>query len=277
MDPRVQERRDEVDRIRRRRLLRAVATVVVVVVLGLGVLVALHSPVLAVRHVTIEGSVHTPRAELLDAAGLTQRPPMIDVSPGQIAQRLDALPWVGRAVVSRHWPDTVTFTITERVPVAAVVAGPGRWALVDRTGRVLATVATPPPAMVVLTSPAPVRPPGAVLATTADPGLDVAAQLPPVLVGRVHAVAVSATGAVTLDLGSGLSAVLGPDTDLAAKFEALASVLAAAPPRGTAQIDVTVPSAPAVGPPPPPPPSTTTEPRQGPSAGAGPGSGGASR
>jgi hypothetical protein len=48
---------------------------------------------------------------------------------------------------------------------------------------------------------------------------------------------------------------MGPAVELGAKFEALTSVLVDVAPRGPADIDVTVPDAPAVGPPLPPPTS----------------------
>lgn len=255
MDPRLQERRDEVERDRRRRWRRGVGIVVAVVVLGVAALAALHSPFLSARHVVVVGAVHTDRAQLLRAGDLTGSPPLIDVSPSSSARAIDALPWVAQATVTRHWPDTIRVALTERVPVAGVPAPGGHWALVDKTGRVLAVVTGLAPSMVVLMSPAVPGRPGSVLGRAAAPGLTVAAQLPPVLVGRVHRVTVSAEGAVVLDLGGGVSAELGPVTDLAAKFESLAAVLAAAPPRAPALIDVTVPDAPTVGPPPPPPPA----------------------
>ena len=54
-----------------------------------------------------------------------------------------------------------------------------------------------------------------------------------------------------MDLGGGITAVLGSTTDLQAKLIALASVLAGAHVSAPAVIDVTVPDEPTVAAPPP--------------------------
>jgi len=66
----------------------------------------------------------------------------------------------------------------------------------------------------------------------------------------VLGVHVGARGGLSVDLGKGVGAAIGPDVNLGAKLEALASVLAGAPPKGPAWIDVSVPDEPTVGPPP---------------------------
>jgi hypothetical protein len=71
------------------------------------------------------------------------------------------------------------------------------------------------------------------------------------LAGRVLKVTANAQARVSLDLGGGVSAVLGPTTGLQAKLTALASVLAGAHVSPPAVIDVTVPDEPTVGRPPP--------------------------
>ena len=59
IDPRILERREGVARQRTRRRLRMAAVVGAVVVVAAGAWAALHSPVLAARHVTVIGAVHT--------------------------------------------------------------------------------------------------------------------------------------------------------------------------------------------------------------------------
>ena len=90
--------------------------------------------------------------------------------------------------------------------------------------------------------------PGTTLPAAARPVLAVARTLPPSMAGRVEEVTLAA-GTVALHLGDGLVAELGAPTGLAAKFAALAGVLARAAPSGPAVIDVSVPDAPTVGPP----------------------------
>ena len=72
--------------------------------------------------------------------------------------------------------------------------------------------------------------------------------MPSVLAERVRSVDVAPDGEVTLGITGGLTAVIGSPTELEAKYEALASVLAGAPVVSGDVIDVSVPDEPAVGP-----------------------------
>ena len=170
IDPRILERREEVARQRTRRRLKIAAVVGAVVVVVSGVWVTLHSPVLAARHVTVIGAVHTGVAPVVAAVDLSGQP-LVDVNPGQVAARVEALPWVAHATVIRHWPDDVTVTVDERV-AAAVVETPGHGAvLVDKHGHVLSDALGVIPGTVVLSAPVTPGPPGSVLGAGAAPGL----------------------------------------------------------------------------------------------------------
>lgn len=263
VDPRIRARRAAVSRSRGRRRLR-------VLVLGLGVAalvtggwLLLHSRLLSVRVVQVEGSTHTSRAEIVSVAGLGHDPPMIDVDPGAAAARLERLPWVTRATVSRRWPDGVVVTVVERRPAAVVATAPSpvpsgatgsrptptaAWALVDRTGRVLALVATPPPGLVHLTAPAAPGPPGTTLRSSAFPGLRVAATLPAAFSSQVTTVEVEKGGRVHLAMTTPVSVDLGSASQLRAKYEDVAAVLAGAPLVAGEVVDVSVPDSPTVGP-----------------------------
>jgi len=248
--PRVWQRRVAVLRDQGVRRLRWVVAGVAVLVVLCVLLLVLHTPLLALRNATVRGAQHTGTQAVLAAAGLLDDPPLIDVDPGTVAARVERLPWVAHAVVVRHWPDSVTITVTERVPLGSIARPGGGVAVVDASGRILAWQSAAPPGLV-LDAPVSPGPPGAVLAPTARPALQVGAALPAPLAGRVRDVAVDARGMVTLDLGGGVSAALGTTAELPAKLTAVASVLAGAPVKGPAVIDVTVPDEPTVGPPPP--------------------------
>jgi cell division protein FtsQ len=251
IDPRILERREEVARQRTRLRLRVAAAVGAVVVVVAGAWAALHSPVLAARHVTVIGAVHTGVGPVVAIVGATGQP-LIDVDTGRVAARVEALPWVAHATVTRHWPDGITVTVAERVP-AAVVDIPGHGAaVVDGRGHVLTTVSVAPPGTVVLSAPVTSGPPGSVLGAAAEPGLAVLGAVPPVLRPRLLQVDVGPDGDVTLALTGHVGVTLGLPVELPAKFVALMSVLLDVPPTAPEVIDVTVPDAPAVGPPPPP-------------------------
>jgi cell division protein FtsQ len=248
--PRVWQRRLAVLRDRGRKRLRWVVAGVAVLVVACVGLVVLHTPLLALRHATVRGAEHSGPEAVLQAAGLLDHPPLIDVDPATVAARVQRLPWVAHAVVVRNWPDDVTITVTERAPVGSIARPSGGVAVVDASGRVLAWQDAAPPGPV-LVAPVVPGPPGAVLAGGARPALAVAAALPAALAGRVVQVSVGAGEVVTLDLGGGVHATLGRTDGLHAKLVALASVLGGAQVTGPAMIDVTVPGEPTVGPAPP--------------------------
>lgn len=261
VDPRIRARRTAVTRREGRRRLRLVLLVLAVVALAIGAWVLLHSKVLAARVVRVEGSVHTPAAEIVAVAGLAHDPPMIDVDPGAAAARLERLPWVATATVARHWPDGVVVTVVERRPVAVVATSPAGgtpgtapaggtapWALVDRTGRVLADVATPPAGLVHLVAPGTPGTPGTTLGASAAPGLRVAATLPPAFAAQVTTVQVGKGGVVALALTSPVTVDLGITSQLHQKYEDTAAVLAGAPLVSGDVIDVSVPDSPVVSP-----------------------------
>jgi cell division protein FtsQ len=231
----------------RRRLRWVMGAVAALVALCVG-LAVLHTPLLALRHVDVEGAVHTDPAGVLTAAGLTGHPPLIDVDPKSAAAAVERLPWVLRAEVVRRWPDSVTIRITERVPVGALARPGGEVALVDSSGRVLGFQPGPAPGPMLVAPVAP-GPPGSTLAAPDRPALEVAAALPASLAPVVRTVSVDAEGAVTLGLAQRLSAELGHTDALEAKLVSLESVLEDTHLSGPAVIDVTVPQEPTVGPP----------------------------
>jgi hypothetical protein len=143
IDPRIRERRIAVRRAEGRRRLKFLCVLLAVIVLGASAIGITQSSLLAVHHVEVSGLVHTTPTEVLTAARLEHHARMVNVHPGQVAQRLDALPWVATAVVQRHWPSTVRIRVTERTAVANVPAGSGQMAVVDAMGRVLAVAPAP--------------------------------------------------------------------------------------------------------------------------------------
>jgi cell division protein FtsQ len=192
---------------------------------------------------------HTSDAAIVAAAGLDRHPPLISVDPGSAAGRVESLPFIATATVYRHWPDKVVITVTERAPVLAM-AGPGaHWSVVDGAGRTLEVVPTRPPglpALVVRQGPG-VLPPGPVgttLAPAASYGLEVGRTLPPAFSAQVVSVTEAADGTVSLALNSGITVLLGTDTDLQTKYRDIAAIIAHASLRGATAIDVTVPLSP---------------------------------
>jgi cell division protein FtsQ len=243
IDPRIAQRRAAVRRGESRRRFLPLLAVALAAALAVDAWMVLHSRLFAARHVVVVGAVHSGSGAVVSAADLWAEPALLTLDTAAVANRVEALPWVARAQVRLAWPDTVRITVTERVPVAQV-AGAGGYAEVDRTGRVLAWSAHPFPVVSVVGAP----PPGA--AGSSVPGasgaLAVAASLPPAFATQVQAVVEQPGGQVALALTVPVTVTLGTPTQLAAKYEDVAAVLAGATLHAGDVLDVSVPSSPIV-------------------------------
>jgi cell division protein FtsQ len=224
--------------------------VTVLVLVAVGVVLLLHSPVFEAKQVSVTGPhPHTATAEIVAAAGLAHHPPLIDVNPSATASRIEALPFVASARVSRHWPDRIDIAVTERV-ATETMAGPGSsWSELDGTGRTLAVDPARPSGLVelVVLGPHGGQPPAAVgraLPGLASPALEVCRTLPPAFAAQVVSVTQATDTTVSLALNSGLTVLLGKDVELKQKYEDVAAIIAHAPLRGVKIIDVTVPESP---------------------------------
>lgn len=210
-----------------------------------GALALLHSSLLGARHVVIEGDSHTSRSQLLRAAGLEGSPPLADLSPGAIARRLEALPWVKAAAVAISYPQTVRLSLTARTPVAAVHSAAGGWALCDATGRVLARYRLRPPGFPYVVDPAGAPAPGRRLGGRLDALAAMAASMPESMVGTVTDLYWGPLGA-TATLADGKTVLFGSASEPGQKFVSLATVLARADLAGINVIDLRVPADPAL-------------------------------
>ena len=89
---------------------------------------------LTVETVTVEGRSRTDRELLLTALGTAYGSDMATVDVSGAKQRIEALPWVERAIVERRLPNTVHVTLFEQVPFAVWQQGPAFF-LIDETGQ----------------------------------------------------------------------------------------------------------------------------------------------
>jgi cell division protein FtsQ len=254
VDPRIWTRRVAVTRARGRKRLRIVLAALALCALLAGGFAAVHSSLFGAEHLSVTGEIHTPADEILSVSGLLTHPPLVDIDTASSAEKIEALPWIRTARVFVHWPDSVSVSVTERTPVAAVrvpgtAAATQMWALVDATGRILAYQSVRPRGLLAMDVFAAPGAPGTKLSATDQPGVDVAGSLPALLDRRVVSIDVSPEGGVTLGISGDMSAVIGAPVDLQAKYVALASVLAGAPLASADVINVTVPKEPTVGPP----------------------------
>jgi len=95
-------------------------------------------PGLSVQEIRIEGREFAPREALLAAIGITPGDAILDFQPAGAKQRLEEIAWVESAHVERRLPGTILIRITER-RAFAVWQRDGRFSVIDREGRVMAT------------------------------------------------------------------------------------------------------------------------------------------
>lgn len=247
IDPRVAKRRQEVARAQGRRRLRVLIVVAAVLAVALGVVGLLRSPLLDVDRVEVQGARETPVDSVLRITGLSsQGHAMIAVDRFALAHKVERLPWVDSAEVTRKWPNVVRVRIHERVAIGAISV-PGGVALLDASGRVLATAKAPPAGTIAITAPDKVPGPGRTVGPALQSALAVLRGLSADLLPKVQAIHRLDGKRPTYELTveTGVTIRLGEATQVAEKLAAAEAVLAVQHGAGTV-IDVRVPQSPAV-------------------------------
>jgi cell division protein FtsQ len=89
--------------------------------------------------VSLTGHRFTSDSDIFDAIDLASAPTMLSFDSRTTRKRVEALPWVDKVSIERVFPDRLEVHLTERTPFAVWRLG-GRHYLVDKTGRMLATV-----------------------------------------------------------------------------------------------------------------------------------------
>lgn len=209
-------RRRPLSRGRRRALRLALAVGAVAVVAWL----LLASPVLAVRHVRVDGAVTLTADEVRRAAGVADGTPLLRVDVDAARTRVARLPQVASVQVTRGWPGTVVVTLTERLPVAVVDRG-GTRSLVDKDGVLFDTITGDPPHGVV---PLDVANPRSDDPTTRA-ALAALAAMPPDLRAQIARASATTDQDVTLTLAGGTTVLWGDAADSAKKASVLGALV----------------------------------------------------
>jgi cell division protein FtsQ len=244
IDPRMRARLIAVRRDAGRRRLRRLAVVVTgAAVAVIGWLLTL-TPLLDVDRVEVGGAIRLTPDGVRAVSGLDRGDPLLRVDTGDVAQRVERLPWVSDAKVERRFPGTVAITVVEREP-AAVVSHGGQLALADEHGRILDSVASAPRGLVVVDLAAAVPAPGERVPSDVRGALELATRAADELPSAVQAVRAD-SGGVALALAEGGSVHLGSLDDLDAKLMAVAAVVDQVDLRCLAVLDVRVPASPAL-------------------------------
>jgi len=84
-----------------------------------GVHAAIHSPLLPVRQVALQGDLdHVTREQAEEAARAAAAGTFFSVDLDAVRRAYEALPWVRKVEVRRQWPDRLQVAIEEHVPLA---------------------------------------------------------------------------------------------------------------------------------------------------------------
>lgn len=223
VDPRIRARRIAVAREQGRRRLRVVLVMLsVVVVAGSGWLVV-QSPFLDVDHIVVTGVPKARVAAVIAASGVHRHDPLLLLSSGKVARRVEQVPGVGLVHVSRDFSGTVRISVRElgvtlwtRVPAGGV-------ALIGHDGRVIRYATAPPAGVAELRGVTRVPAPGGRVVRADVVG--VLPQLPAALVDRVGAMSAVTPDDVRLYLIVGGEVRLGDLSSLHDKGAAAEAVI----------------------------------------------------
>lgn len=104
-----------------------------------GVHALVHSPLLPLRHVALQGEIgHVTREQAEAAARAGAAGTFFSVDLDAVRRAFEALPWVRKVEVRRLWPDRILVAIEEHVALARWGAGTGAMRLVNTYGEVFA-------------------------------------------------------------------------------------------------------------------------------------------
>jgi cell division protein FtsQ len=241
MDPRMRERRIEVQRALGRRRLRVLLVLAGVVIAAGAAFLVIDSPFLDVDRVTVRGTHALTADDIRAAARVHKHSALLFVDTGAVAHRVEQLPWVEHASVARQWPGTVRISVTEYQPVAWAHDG-NRVVLFAANGRAIARVDAAPGGTTEVRGVRVLPADGQLLAP--PDATRVVTQLPPDLARRVGAIDVGGNG-LALVLKTGGDIRLGNADDIAAKAAAALAVLQSHTTGACFQyLDVSTPSTP---------------------------------
>ena len=182
------------------------------------------SRLLVVRSVTVTGEHLVTSAQVIAAADVPLGTSLVNVDTGLVARRVEGIRQVASVTVSRDWPDHLSITVRERVPVVAVRMAGGGYDLVDSSGVLVVWSRTNPARLPLYQTSAG----GGAL--RGNPGLATAAavlaELSPALSKQVAEVGAAGTAnQVLLGLRDGKTVLWGGTGDAAQKNRELAVLL----------------------------------------------------
>ena len=200
------------------------------------VFVAVYSPLLALRTITVDGTNRVDASEVTKTVDSQLGTPLALIDFGKITEQLGAFPLIRSYVTEIVPPDTLLIHVTERQPVGSVLSGT-TYELVDPAGIVLQQSTEPIPGVPLIDLAG---------KTTADPPfsamVSVLLALPPEVLAQVAGVSATTKDDVSLVLtGVGQRVTWGSADDSAKKARLLAALIANTDPASAGVFDVSAP------------------------------------
>lgn len=91
---------------------------------------------LALGELHLKGRNYTSQAQIKSAIGAPYGTPLLSLPLDEIKSKLEQLGWVREAQVSRHYPNALTISLSERRPLALLQTKSGH-RLIDETGHII--------------------------------------------------------------------------------------------------------------------------------------------
>lgn len=233
--------RAEVRRFTRRSRHRRVAWLTtggIVVVLGVSILVAVFSPLMALQTIEVKGTSRVDDAALRRALSDQIGTPLARLDSAAIKRDIAAFPLIESYVTEESPPHTLVVTVTERTPVVTVQNGKS-FDLVDPAGIVVQSTTKRPDTMP-LADVGSAKLGSSVFRTMTE----VVLALPSAVRSQVSGVAASTSDDVTLTMKDGSRVVWGSPDESAAKAALLGALVkdhAARAPDTAVEYDVSAP------------------------------------
>jgi cell division protein FtsQ len=208
--------------------------VALVAVVALTVWVVFFSSWLGVRTVEVNGAHDVSSRQVTVAADVAIGTPLARVNLDAVEARVEAIPAIASATVSRGWPHSIVVRVTERQPVA-LVHRDGAWWVMDKTAVLYAKAQTRTPSEPIVELDGHPGP------QTLPQVASVLGTLPPSLLTATRRVTAWSMDSITLVLKNGSQVRWGSAAGSAQKSEVLQALLH----RKARIYDVTIPSQPA--------------------------------
>ena len=241
MDPKIQERRIEILRAKGRRRLRVVLLVASLILLAIGGVAITKSSLLDVDEIVIKGADKELETVIRNQTSSLISEPLLEVNGRSAIKRIEKIPKVKTAKISKSFNGTLTIHITTRTPVIAM-NDQGSWILLDDEGRALKRMLELPHGYLVIAGVADVPKVGEWAFEQVLPVIDLALNLPAILAVDISTIEIGDTVDLLL-YGEG-KVLFGDANNIDAKVLAAATILRQADLDNLVHIDVRAPKNP---------------------------------